>query len=68
MFTQLTEFLCGPFFYPVFFATFLHAFDFFVISAAPEPTQSEPRSPLQRPSAINSVLHPAGYRNERKQR
>jgi hypothetical protein len=36
MFSQLTEFLCGPFFYPVFFASLLHAFDFFVISPTPE--------------------------------
>jgi hypothetical protein len=53
MFTQVTTFLCGPFFYPVYFASFLYAFDFFVNFAAPKSTQSEPRSP--HPSAINSV-------------
>jgi hypothetical protein len=39
MFSQLTEFLCGPFFYPVFFASLLHAFDFLVISPAQESTR-----------------------------
>ena len=43
MFTQVADFLCGPFFYPVFFASLLHAFDFFVISAAPDPPQPQPR-------------------------
>jgi hypothetical protein len=66
MFTQVTEFLCGPFFYPVFFATFLHAFDFFVISAAPEPPKSKPRLPFHYSRAINSALRPAGYQNEKK--
>ena len=39
MFSQLTEFLCGPFFYPVIFASLLHAFDSFVISPAQESTR-----------------------------
>jgi hypothetical protein len=48
MITQLTEFLCGPFFYPVFFASLLHAFDFFVVSPAQETT----RPSRDRPSRI----------------
>jgi hypothetical protein len=48
MFSQLTEFLCGPFFYPVFFASLLHAFDSFVISAPQEST----RPNRDRPSSI----------------
>jgi hypothetical protein len=66
MITQLTEFLCGPFFYPVFFASFLHAFDFFVISAAPQPPQSESRLPFRHSRAINSALRPAGYQSAEK--
>ena len=54
MFTQVTEFLCGPFFYPVFFASLLHAFDFFVISAAPEPTQFQSRMRLRHRSHTHS--------------
>jgi hypothetical protein len=42
MFSQVTTFLCGPFFYPLYFASFLHAFDFFVNFAAPESIPSEP--------------------------
>ena len=64
MFSQLTEFLCGPFFYPVYFASCLHAFDFFLNFAAPQSTQSEPRS--QRPQAINSVSQFPGNHKEMK--
>jgi hypothetical protein len=46
MFSQLTALLCGPFFYPVYFASFLHAFDFFLNFTTPSFPQSEPRSPL----------------------
>jgi len=66
MFSQVTEFLCGPFFYPVYFAGFLHAFDFFVNFAASKSTQSEPRSPFLRPSAIDSILQPTGIHKEKK--
>jgi hypothetical protein len=66
MFTQVTEFLCGPFFYPVFFASLLHAFDFFVLSAAPESTQSKPRSPFHRRAAIMSPSQPALNPKEKK--
>ena len=65
MFTQITTFLCGPFFYPVYFASFLHAFDFFMNFDAPESIPSEPRSPFL-PSAINSVSQPAGDHKEKK--
>ena len=68
MFTQLTAFMCGPFFYPVFFASFLHAFDYFVSSAAPESTQSQPRSPFQHPSATHSLSQPQAIRATRKQK
>jgi hypothetical protein len=58
MFSQLTTFLCGPFFYPVYFATFLHAFDFFVNFATPSLTQPRPRSPFSHAPAFDSVLQP----------
>ncbi len=64
MFTQVTTFLCGPFFYPVYFASFLHAFDFFANFAAPQSTQSRLRS--QRPLAINSVSQFPGNHKEKK--
>jgi hypothetical protein len=60
MFTQVTTFLCGPFFYPVYFASFLHAFDFFVNFATP------PRLRSQRPLAINSVSQCPGNHKEKK--
>jgi len=63
MFSQLTEFLCGPFFYPVFFASLLHAFDSFVYSAPQESTQSEPRSRFQYPTAFDSGIRPKSYQN-----
>jgi hypothetical protein len=66
MFSQLTEFLCGPFFYPVYFASLLHAFDFFLYSAVPEPTQYESQSRLAPRWATDSVLQPTGYPKEKK--
>lgn len=66
MLTQVTDFLCGPFFYPVFLAGLLHAFDFFVLSAAPESAQSQPRSALRHPTATRSLLQPARYQSEKK--
>jgi hypothetical protein len=66
MFSQLTTFLCGPFFYPVYFASFLHVFDFFLNFATPSFTQSEPRSPFPHASAIDSVLQPTGNHKEKK--
>ena len=66
MFSQVTEFLCGPFFYPVYFAGFLHAFDFFVNFAASKSIQSEPRSPFLRPSTIDSIFQPEGNPKEKK--
>ena len=66
MFSQVTTFVCGPFFYPLYFATFLHAFDFFVNFAAPKSTQFEPQSPFQRSSAIDSLFQPAGKHKEMK--
>ena len=66
MFSQVTEFLCGPFFYPVYFASLLHAFDFFVNFAAPQSIQSEPPSPFLHPSAIDSVSQPTGNQKEKK--
>jgi hypothetical protein len=66
MLSQVTAFLCGPFFYPLYFASFLHTFDFFVNFAAPKSTQSEPRSPFLHPSAIDSVLQPTGNQKEKK--
>jgi hypothetical protein len=44
--SQVTAFLFGPFFYPVYFATFLHAVDFFVNFAAPKAIKSERQSPF----------------------
>jgi hypothetical protein len=66
MFSQVTSFLCGPFFYPLYFASFLHTFDFFVNFAALKSTQSEPRSPFLHPSAIDSVLQSTGHQKEKK--
>jgi hypothetical protein len=65
MFSQVATFLCGPFFYPVYFASFLHAFDFFVNFAAPESIRSEPCSPFT-PSAINATSQPTGDHKEKK--
>jgi hypothetical protein len=65
MFSQVTTFLCGPFFYPVYFASFLHAFDFFVNFDAPESIPSEPRSPFL-PAAINFISQPTGDHKEKK--
>jgi hypothetical protein len=67
MFSQLTEFLCGPFFYPVYFASLLHAFDFFLYSAVPEPTQYQPQSRFIPRRANDSVLQPTGNHKEKKQ-
>jgi hypothetical protein len=63
MFSQLTEFLCGPFFYPVFFASLLHAFDSFVYSAPQESTQSsrDRASSMRRP--LDSVIRPERSQN-----
>jgi hypothetical protein len=66
MFSQLTTFLCGPFFYPVYFASFLHAFDFFVNFATPSFTRSESRSPFPYASGFDSVLQPASNHKENK--
>jgi hypothetical protein len=66
MFSQVTAFLCGPFFYPVYFASFLHAFDFFVNFAAPKSIQSEPRSPFLHRSAIESLSQPTDNQKEKK--
>jgi hypothetical protein len=70
MFSQLTAVLCGPFFYPVYFAGFLHAFDFFVNFTAPKSIprsiQSEQRSPFLHPPAIHSVLQPTANPKEKK--
>lgn len=66
MFSQLTTFLCGPFFYPVYFASFLHAYDFFLNFATPSLTHSEPRSPFPYLSAMDSVLEPTGNQKEKK--
>jgi hypothetical protein len=66
MFSQVTTFLCGPFFYPVYFASFLHAFDFFVNFAGPKSIQFEPQSPFLHPSAIDSVSRPTGDPKEKK--
>jgi hypothetical protein len=66
MFSQLTTFLCGPFFYPVYFASFLHAFDFFVNFATPSFARSESRSPFPYASAFDSVLQPASNHKENK--
>jgi len=63
MFSQITALFCGPFFYPVYFASLLHAFDFFVNSAVPKSIRPEPRNPFLRRSAIDSKLHSAGYQN-----
>jgi len=65
MFSQVTTFLCGPFFYPVYFASFLHAFDFFVNFAAPKSIQFEPRLPYL-PSTINAASQPTGDHKEKK--
>jgi hypothetical protein len=65
MFSQVTTFLCGPFFYPVYFASFLHAFDFFANFTAPESIRSEPRSPFL-PSTINAMSQPTGDHKEKK--
>ena len=66
MFSQVTAFLCGPFFYPVYLAGFLYAFEFFVNFAPPKSIQSEPRSLFLHPSAIDSVPQPTGYPKEKK--
>jgi hypothetical protein len=66
MFSQVTTFLCGPFFYPVYFASFLHAFDFFVNFSAPKSIHSEPRSSFLHPSAIASVSQPTRNQKEKK--
>jgi hypothetical protein len=66
MFSQLTTFLCGPFFYPVYCASFLHAYDFFVNFATPNFTRSEPRSHFPYASAFDSVLQPASNHKENK--
>jgi len=55
-----------PFFYPVYLAGFLHAFDFFVNFAAPQSIQSEPRSPFLHASATDSILQPTGNQKEKK--
>lgn len=61
MVSQITRFLCGPFFYPVYFATLLHAFDFFV-TIAPKSNQSQPPSPLRHPSAFASLASDSAMR------
>ena len=69
MFSQVTTFLCGPFFYPVYFASFLHAFDFFVNFAGPQPSPSRPQSAFPHPSAsasVNSIAPPIGNHKEKK--
>lgn len=50
MLIRVVGFLFGPFFYPVYFASFLHVVDFFANIAAPKSINSETKSPLpQRP-------------------
>ena len=66
MFSQVTTFFCGPFFYPVYFATFLHAFDFFANFDSPKSIQSEPQSPFRHSSAIDSAFQPTGIHKEMK--
>jgi hypothetical protein len=61
MITQVTEFLCGPFFYPVFFASLLHAFDHFVISPAPESTRPSRNRQSRYRRRFDSVIRPKGY-------
>jgi hypothetical protein len=68
MFSELADFLCGPFFYPVFFASFLHAFDFFVNLGAPQSTKSQPRSHFQRRSASHSPSQPQAAQTTSKQK
>lgn len=46
MFSEVAGFLFGPFCYPLYFASFLHAVDLFVNITGPRSTDSEPRSPL----------------------
>ena len=62
----LTAFLCGPFFYPVFFASFLHAFDYFVISAAPG-IHSVP-APIALPASVGDPFPVAAtsYQSDKK--
>jgi hypothetical protein len=66
MFSQLTTFLCGPFFYPVYLASFLHAYDFFLNFATPNFIQPEPRSLFPHASVIDSVLQSARNHKEKK--
>jgi hypothetical protein len=66
MFSQVTTFLCGPFFYPVYLAGFLHAFEFFVNFDPQQSIQSEPRSLFLHPSAIDSISPPPGDHKEKK--
>jgi hypothetical protein len=66
MFSQVAAFLCGPFFYPVYLAGFLHAFEFFVNFGPPQSIQSEPQSPYLHPSAIDSISQPTGDPKEKK--
>jgi hypothetical protein len=64
MLNQITGFLFGPFCYPIYFASFLHAFDFFVNFAEPKPIKSEPRSPLVHATGKDFELQPNGEPKE----
>jgi hypothetical protein len=66
MFSELTEFLFGPFFYPVYFASLLHAFDFVLYSPVPEPTRYESQSRFARRWMTDSVSRPTGNHKEKK--
>jgi hypothetical protein len=46
MLMRVAAFLCGPFCYPVYFASFLHVIDFFANVTVPKSIDSEPRLPL----------------------
>ena len=66
MFSQVTSFLFGPFCYPVFLASFLHAIDFFVNFAAPKSIDSDSQSQFPHVLAIDLELQSAGEPKERK--
>jgi hypothetical protein len=48
MLMSVVAFLCGPFCYPVYFASFLHVVDIFVNVTVPKATNPESKSPLSQ--------------------